>query len=84
MVVVFFFVASITTTASICWPGQYTWDEIIQGACGDQDAARLIVAAFDTVLDVLAVFMPLPWAWRRGMTQKQRIHLAVTFALVLR
>ncbi|KAL1962774.1 hypothetical protein VTN77DRAFT_9228 [Rasamsonia byssochlamydoides] len=35
LVVVFFFVASAATTASICWPVQFAWDKNIHGVCSD-------------------------------------------------
>lgn len=84
MVVVFFFVASVATAASICWPARFTWDKTIHGVCANQDAAGLAAVSLNTVLDVLVVLLPLPWAWCPEMTAQEKIHVTVSFALVVR
>lgn len=84
VVVVFFFVASIATAASICWPARFTWDKTVHGVCGDQDAAGLATVSLNTVLDVLVVLLPLPWAWRPDMTAQEKILGTVGMALVVR
>ncbi|KKA20070.1 Uncharacterized protein T310_5948, partial [Rasamsonia emersonii CBS 393.64] len=83
MVVVFFFVASVATAASICWPARFTWDKTIHGVCANQDAAGLAAVSLNTVLDVLVVLLPLPWAWCPEMTAQEKIHVTVSFALVV-
>ncbi|OCL04253.1 hypothetical protein AOQ84DRAFT_380783 [Glonium stellatum] len=83
-IVCLFFVGSITTTLRMCKPVQFSWDKkIVGGTCGDIGTAELAAAAFNLVLDVLIVLLPLPVVWRLRLPREKKISITITFAFGL-
>ncbi|GAP91121.1 putative integral membrane protein [Rosellinia necatrix] len=83
-VVCAFFVGSIITTLTICRPIALNWDKTItNGTCGDIGVAELVAAAFNTVLDVVIVALPLPVIWRLQLPTHKKVAITVTFGLGL-
>jgi hypothetical protein len=57
---------------------------MISGTCGDIATAEMAAAAFNLVLDVVIVLLPLPIVWKLQMPMQKKTGIMVTFALGLR
>ncbi len=55
-----YYVACVLTICLLCCPINYNWNRSIEGSCGNVKAIELFSAAFNMLLDVWVVFLPLP------------------------
>ncbi|KAL3429834.1 hypothetical protein BDV09DRAFT_179595 [Aspergillus tetrazonus] len=83
VIVILFFIGSITTTLRMCVPISYNWDSSIDGACGDLAAGELAAAAFNLVLDVVIVLLPCRIIWGLQMSVRKKAAVSATFGLSL-
>lgn len=56
---------------------------MIPGSCGDLAKAEMAAAAFNLVLDVLIVLLPVPIVWRLQLPKQKKVGITATFALGL-
>ncbi|KAF2875737.1 hypothetical protein BDV95DRAFT_603142 [Massariosphaeria phaeospora] len=83
-VVVAYWVACVFTISLLCRPIAYNWNRKIKGGtCGNTTAIELFSGAFNMVVDIWVVFLPLPLVWRLQMTKQKKWGVTVSFALGL-
>jgi hypothetical protein len=83
-VVVFaYWIACILTICLLCRPIQFNWDRSITGTCGDFKAISVFSGAFNMVVDIWVVFLPLPVIWSLQMTLQKKWGITASFALGL-
>lgn len=56
---------------------------MVDGKCANTKAIELFSAAFNMVLDVWVVCLPLPIVWHLQMPKQKKIGISATFALGL-
>ena len=82
-VVGLFYIGCMTTTLALCRPISHSWNKEISGSCGSIGMAEMIPAAFNMVLDVVIVLLPLPIVWKLQMPKQKKVGVTVIFALGL-
>lgn len=82
-VVVLYYVACLFTICFLCRPINYNWNKSIVGSCENTRAIEIFSAAFNMVLDVWVVCLPLPIVWQLQMPRRKKIGISTTFALGL-
>ncbi|RAH58923.1 hypothetical protein BO85DRAFT_511357 [Aspergillus piperis CBS 112811] len=78
-IVVLFFIGSLTTTLRLCRPIAFNWDTTLNGSCGNEATAELAAAAFNMVLDIVIVLLPLPVTWKLQMTTQKKAAADFTY-----
>ncbi|KAI2622481.1 hypothetical protein GGR54DRAFT_598680 [Hypoxylon sp. NC1633] len=79
-----FFVTATATALSLCQPIAFGWNKTISGGyCGDIGQAELAGAAFNMVLDIIIVLLPLPVVWNLQLSTDKKVGITVTFGLGL-
>lgn len=82
-VVGLYYVACVLTICLICSPINFNWNRSIEGTCAHTTAVEIFSAAFNMVLDVWVVWLPLPILWQLQMPKKKKLGISATFALGL-
>ena len=81
VVVILLGVATILGALLQCQPFAYNWDQTIEGGhCGDQVLSFKITASINVILDIVVLFLPMPYLAGLEMAWKKKIILIVTFA----
>ncbi|KAF2231866.1 hypothetical protein EV356DRAFT_451259, partial [Viridothelium virens] len=70
----------IVAIALFCRPINYNWNKLIGGKCGNTTALEDFSAAFTMMLDIWAVYLPLPTLWGLQMPKQKKIGITATFA----
>lgn len=76
-----YFVAVVLTCFFICRPLAFLWDRSINGVCGDQKSLDLFIGAFNLVMDVTTVALPMPVLWTLQMGTKKKLAIAGMFSM---
>lgn len=82
-VVFTYWIACILTTSLLCTPIQYNWDITVKGTCGNLIAIELFSGAFNMIVDIWVVFLPLPVVWKLKLTSQKKWALTAAFSLGL-
>jgi hypothetical protein len=83
VVVFLYFVACVFTISLLCRPVQFNWDRSIAGTCGNVKAIEVFSGAFNMLVDLWVVFLPLPVIWKLQMTLQKEWGITASFALGL-
>ena len=76
-------VAVVLACCLICQPFAFLWDQSIDGFCGNQKSLDLFIGAFNLVLDVATVALPMPVLWGLQTRIKKKLIVAVMFSMGL-
>ncbi|KAK3902804.1 hypothetical protein C8A05DRAFT_33459 [Staphylotrichum tortipilum] len=82
-VIVGYLVACIFTICLLCRPVQFNWEITLDGKCGNQVAIEYFSAAFNMVLDLWVVYLPLPTIWTLQLAPQKKWILTASFSLGL-
>ena len=82
-VIVAYFVACIFTICLLCRPVAYNWNILLDGTCGNTVAIEYFSAAFNMILDLWVVYLPLPAVWTRKLSSQKKWVLTASFSLGL-
>ena len=77
-------VSFVLATSFQCWPVQYTWNQVdsaYSGRCNNIHLQGWLAAAFNILLDVLLLVLPLRSLWNLGMRLKKRFMVMGMFSL---
>lgn len=81
VVVILLGLATILGALLQCQPFAYNWDQTIEGGhCGDQVLSFKITASINVILDVVVLFLPMPYLYGLEMACRKKVILIVTFA----
>ena len=84
VIVAAYYVACILTVCLLCQPINFNWNKILpNGKCGNTVAIELFSAAFNMLVDVWVVCLPLPIVWTLHMPTQRKIGVSATFAFGL-
>ena len=65
-----------------CLPVQYYWDRTIAGGhCLNYDLFYIIMAALNTLTDVIVLLLPLNVVWNLTITRAKKIGLSIVFLI---
>ncbi|MCJ1401369.1 hypothetical protein MMC11_004581 [Xylographa trunciseda] len=76
-----YFVSILLETFLLCMPFVYNWDKTIEGTCGNQTLALLMIGAANLIIDAILVLLPLPLLWRLQLPIWKKLGLLVMFSL---
>ena len=76
-----FFVTILLEVFLLCMPFVYNWDKTIEGTCGNQTLALLMIGSANLIIDAIIVVLPLPLLWRLQLPIWKKIGLLVMFSL---
>ncbi|KAK8068632.1 hypothetical protein PG996_007744 [Apiospora saccharicola] len=82
-IVSLYWVACILTILLLCRPIQLDWDQNLDGTCGDKRAIEKFSSAFNMVLDLWVVFLPLPMIWDLQLPKGKKWTVTVSFSFGL-
>lgn len=77
-------ISFVTATALQCWPANYAWqqvDDTHDGKCNNVHLQAWMAAAFNIVLDLALLILPLPSLWALNMGLKKKMMIMVMFSL---
>ncbi|KAI4592945.1 hypothetical protein KJ359_010197 [Pestalotiopsis sp. 9143b] len=81
VIVILLGLATILGALLQCQPFAYNWDQtIVGGHCGDQVLSFKITASINVILDIMVLFLPMPYLANLEMAMRKKIILIVTFA----
>ncbi|KAI7776261.1 hypothetical protein LA080_005548 [Diaporthe eres] len=83
VVVFLYWVACLFTTSLLCQPVQSNWDISVPGKCGNVVAIEVFSGAFNMVIDIWVVFLPLPTVWKLQLSSQRKWTLTAAFSLGL-
>ncbi|MCJ1291626.1 hypothetical protein MMC34_003171 [Xylographa carneopallida] len=76
-----YFVSILLETFLLCMPFVYNWNKMIEGTCGNQTLALLMIGSANLIIDAIIVVLPLPLLWRLQLPIWKKIGLLVMFSL---
>ncbi|MCJ1388536.1 hypothetical protein MMC18_001383 [Xylographa bjoerkii] len=76
-----YFISILLETFLLCMPFVYNWDKTIQGTCGNQTLALLMIGSANLIIDAIIVVLPLPLLWRLQLPVWKKIGLLAMFSL---
>lgn len=76
-----YFISILLETFLLCMPFVYNWDKTIDGTCGNQTLALLMIGAANLIIDAIIVALPLPLLWRLHLPLWKKIGLLAMFSL---
>jgi hypothetical protein len=83
-VIVAYLVSCILVICLLCQPIQFNWDvTLTHGKCGNEVAIEYFSAAFNMVLDLWVVYLPLPTIWTLQLSPQKKWILTASFSLGL-
>lgn len=65
----------------ICRPMAVDWNASVDGTCGDQIVAYLVLEVFGLLLDFTILVVPIPFVWRLQMQWIKKISLSFQFSI---
>lgn len=65
----------------ICRPIAVDWNASVDGTCGDQIVAYLILEVFGLLLDFAILVVPIPFVWRLKVERRQKISISFRFSI---
>ncbi|KAI0205451.1 hypothetical protein F4808DRAFT_409268 [Astrocystis sublimbata] len=83
LIVILYWVACIITISVLCLPVEFNWDRSLNGTCGNVFAIEVFSGAFNMVLDIWVVFLPLPTIWKLQLAPQKKLAVSASFALGL-
>ncbi|KAL6720639.1 ATP-dependent RNA helicase [Lecanora helva] len=84
VVVAAYYVACLLTIFLMCRPLNFNWNKTVRnGSCGDTVSVEIFSAAFNMVVDVWVVCLPLPIVWALQMPLQKKVAISTMFALGL-
>ncbi|MCJ1379156.1 hypothetical protein MMC17_002256 [Xylographa soralifera] len=76
-----YYVGMFLETFLLCMPFVYNWDKTIEGTCGNQTLALLMIGSTNLIIDAIIVVLPLPLLWRLQLPIWKKIGLLAMFSL---
>lgn len=79
--VVVYAVCSISVTAFQCVPVPRTWDKSVAGGCISLEAFWYAGAAINVSSDLMILLLPMPTIFKMNCPRREKIGLALVFAV---
>ncbi|MCJ1280973.1 hypothetical protein MMC26_000291 [Xylographa opegraphella] len=76
-----YFISILLETFLLCMPFVYNWNKMIEGTCGNQTLALLMIGAANLIIDAIIVVLPLPLLWRLQLPIWKKVGLVIMFSL---
>lgn len=77
-----YFAGTVLGACLICRPLAYSWDPTIPGgSCGVQKHLDLFIGAFNLVMDVTLVALPMPVLWGLQLGMQKKLVLSAMFGM---
>lgn len=82
-VIVAWSLATILSGFLICRPFALSWDQTLEGECGNQVLSYTITGALNLVTDVVVFLLPIPYLWTLQLRFYKKMVLLITFSMGL-
>ena len=76
-----YFIATVLACCLICRPLAYSWDNSIDGKCGDAKSLDMFIGVFNLLMDVVTVVLPMPVLWGLQMPTGRKVILSGLFSM---
>ncbi|MCJ1419733.1 hypothetical protein MMC32_006089 [Xylographa parallela] len=76
-----YFIGILLETFLLCMPFVYNWNKMVEGTCGNQMLALLMIGSANLIIDAIIVVLPLPLLWRLQLPIWKKIGLVLMFSL---
>jgi hypothetical protein len=83
LVVVGYFIAFMTLFMTNCTPLSHLWHPVPGGWCRQLTTEEYTSVAFNLVIDLGIVILPMPVLWRLQMPLRNKIFVSVMFGIGL-